>query len=421
MCIRKVQTTFACPACDYTTCTSCVKRFIVDYAVEPACMNCSVAFDRDTLLRLSRSFVDGPLKCKREKVLVDRELAMMPSTQNRALRERERRRIGKLIEENDAMRDELSHRLHTLKAMRRALVAQHASLAMTRHEDEQDRRAFVQACAWEGCRGFVSKAYKCGTCNRRTCRNCNAPVRDDEKHVCNPDDIASVELIRSKARKCPCGELIEKISGCDQMWCPTCKTAWSWRTGLAVTEQIHNPHWYEYQRTRRVQVGRDPRDIPCGDRPTIVELLTFMPNFQELSRWFSVFHRLLAHMDALVESNAWARRPVDDSDNIDLRVQYMLGDFDVDCLKRKLQQREKKRLKARDTSNVWELLTLASSDILRGMLLDQTTDRIQLLQDKKRELINLVNFSNENASAVGRRYKCVVKLVTNPSMNQLDY
>ena len=60
--------------------------------------------------------------------------------------------------------------------------------------------------------------------------------------------------------------MITKISGCDQMWCPECKNAWSWSKGVIVYGYIHNPHYFEYQK-KMGNLRRNPNDIPCGGMP----------------------------------------------------------------------------------------------------------------------------------------------------------
>ena len=61
--------------------------------------------------------------------------------------------------------------------------------------------------------------------------------------------IETVKLINKDTIPCPsCGNMITKISGCDQMWCPECKNAWSWSKGVVVFGYIHNPHYFEYQK-----------------------------------------------------------------------------------------------------------------------------------------------------------------------------
>ena len=126
---------------------------------------------------------------------------------------------------------------------------------------------FIRACPAEECRGFLSSQWKCGLCDLWSCPDCLAvkgPVRDCN-HTCSPDDVATKRTLDKDSKPCPqCRSVIFKIDGCDQMWCTICRTAFSWRTGVIETRVIHNPHFFEYQRTQRDGLGRTLGDIPCG-------------------------------------------------------------------------------------------------------------------------------------------------------------
>mgnify|MGYP001436159448 CR=1 FL=1 len=142
--------------------------------------------------------------------------------------------------------------------------------------------AFTKPCPYPECRGYVSSAWKCGLCERYSCSRCHEPKngRDDPDHVCNEDTVATIALLANDTKPCPnpaCLTPITKLSGCDQMWCPTCHWAFSWRTGTRVRAGgvIHNPHFFEHQRSlNNGEIPRQPGDIPggamdpCGGVPT---------------------------------------------------------------------------------------------------------------------------------------------------------
>ena len=143
-----------------------------------------------------------------------------------------------------------------------------------REATRRARTQFIRACPIESCRGFLSQQWKCGICNVYTCNKCNVPKcnipkttesdAEPDEHVCNPDDVATAELLAKDTKPCPqCGMGIFKIEGCDQMWCTECRTAFNWRTGQLETGHVHNPHYFEYQRRMGTDV-RNILDMPCG-------------------------------------------------------------------------------------------------------------------------------------------------------------
>ena len=75
-------------------------------------------------------------------------------------------------------------------------------------------------------------------CFTYSCKSCHLPKnsKNDEEHKCDPDLVKTVELIESDTKPCPVvPHLSNKISGCDQMYCVTCHTAFSWRYGTIET------------------------------------------------------------------------------------------------------------------------------------------------------------------------------------------
>ena len=142
----------------------------------------------------------------------------------------------------------------------------HTMQTMAGDENASSRRHFVRACPIETCRGFLSTQWKCGLCGVHTCSSCHVPKTADKdaEHTCNPDDVATAELLAKDTRPCPkCGTGIFKIDGCDQMWCIECHSAFSWITGRLEVGHVHNPHFFEYQR----RIGANTRnilDMPCN-------------------------------------------------------------------------------------------------------------------------------------------------------------
>jgi hypothetical protein len=69
---------------------------------------------------------------------------------------------------------------------------------------------------------------------------------------CEPDEESkwfsyTIKMIQKESKPCPnCNEFISKISGCDQMFCVHCGTAFSWKTGQVERGTIHNPHAHQY-------------------------------------------------------------------------------------------------------------------------------------------------------------------------------
>ncbi len=404
---------FACPSCEYVTCKACTQRYITSVSDDPNCMNCHRLFDREVLCKgLSQSFVNHQLKAHREHVLFDREKAMMPATQPYVTQELQRRENTALYQRLLAEKRVLRDRLWVLE---RSINDVHAQLTPPL---AVDRRTFVHRCAHEGCKGFLNQVWRCGTCNRYTCSECNAPLGDQrqEGHVCDPNDVATMTAIKHDSRKCPgCATFIFKVSGCDQMWCTSCHTAFCWRTGRVINSNIHNPHFYEFQRNHLGgALGRDPNDIPCGAMPSFRELMRACRAFNmdaTTTAWFGNFHRLLLHIDQ-EERPRYDVPAIDEQGNVDLRVLFMLDELDEAGFREKLQQREKRNQKKRDIALVLQMMCNTLMDFFRAMvLLPAAPTSVARALAYRQDMVALVDYGNQALLQVSERFKCVVPCV----------
>jgi hypothetical protein len=76
---------------------------------------------------------------------------------------------------------------------------------------EKVKREFLMRCPADECRGFLSTAYKCGTCEKHTCSECLEVLGLDETslealkaaHTCKPDNVESAKTIKKETRPCP--------------------------------------------------------------------------------------------------------------------------------------------------------------------------------------------------------------------------
>jgi len=138
-------------------------------------------------------------------------------------------------------------------------------------------------CPSLDCVGFANEMNRCTHCQIFICENCHEKA--DEGHICDPDTIKNVQLLQQDTKGCPkCNTPIHKIEGCDQMWCPQCKTAFSWNTGKIEKGIIHNPHYYQWQQDQNYAV-RNIGDQACGGIPTRQAINAFVYQFSILLRW----------------------------------------------------------------------------------------------------------------------------------------
>ena len=234
------------------------------------------------------------------------------------------------------------------------------------------RREFIMKCPADECRGFLSTAYKCGTCDSWACKDCNVSIGKDStvEHTCNPEMVESAKMIRAETRPCPkCATRIFKIDGCDQMWCVMegCGTAFSWNTGHIVVGVIHNPHYYEWLRRQsgNAAPAREVGDIPCGGMPHtwhFVGAIHHLPISNEMKGSLLETYR---NMQELIEGRIRqfpARMP--QLMNKDSDVEYLMNRITEDEWKRKLELSETKFNRKKEIGQILQTLITAGSEMM---------------------------------------------------------
>jgi len=439
-----------CPFCEYSACTSCHEAYILSTAQDAHCMSCRKGWTREVLVNnFTQKFVTKTYKERRENLLLEREKSLMPETQIYVEYERKSRKLTEEIQELTTKLREQTEKIMELDRMNTAVLAvqyglennfegilkrgdlrtiESIKMSGIQNEislrewkklqitgfitgattiNELEKRKFVRACPFNGCKGFLSTAWKCGICENWSCPECHE-VKGKEKdiaHTCHPDNIATAQLMAKDTRNCPnCAAAIFKISGCDQMWCTQCHTAFSWRTGRIESHlTIHNPHYYEFQR-RNGTLQRNPGDVPCGGLP----------------HWGAIQRKLYGDTQSKTVQNTivnayrshghaqWAILPrytvvVNRNENRDLRIKYMIGDMSDDEFKKKIQQREKANQRKRDIRQVVDMYLAVLVDLFQAY-----TAPLSSLDTLVESLNGLQEHYNSTLDNIHKCYKCVV-------------
>ena len=230
-------------------------------------MTCKRGWNREFIdLHLTKVFRSGDLRKHRAKVLRDREKALLPAMQIFVEATKEIRKVAELfgavlaknrellsvraalLRERDVIRQKLRICAKADEADLMALLdvnsekygknegvvlrvsfdqevlsrRQMRAMNIMEGRDADDNtvkevREFIQRCPGEGCRGYLSTAYKCGVCAKYACSDCLAVKGEDRDaaHTCDESAKATAALIRRETKPCPkCGVRIYKIDGC---------------------------------------------------------------------------------------------------------------------------------------------------------------------------------------------------------------
>jgi len=401
----------SCSFCDFECCRSCCQKYLLSVAEDAHCMGCKTRWDREFVDSwCTLKFRNTDFRKHREMVLFERERALFPDTQPHV------ERLLRMRDVRDTIRDLRSQLLRLLHVYHipipvvddahferhpdlRDLHAQYTD-ALIEYEELRtggfvmnvSERRFVRKCPNGECRGFMDEDWYCGMCRQFFCERCNA-LKTGEGHECDPEAVQTMELLNKDTKPCPkCGEMIQKTSGCSQMWCTMCETAFDWRTGVICVGKIHNPHYLEFKR-RTDKLNREHGDIPCGGLPSYQEIR----DFEQPPSWELLSLRMCL---VRIEGELRWRWTVRD-DNTYIRVQYMLREIDDEAFKKELQRRDKQNAKALDVQQIFQMFLDTSSDELRQYLLGKDKDEVL------NNIRSLTDYTNDVLRTIHNRYACV--------------
>lgn len=262
ICIEKynkvLRREIVCFNCNRSSCSSCIRKYILQSSTEAKCLHCNIQWDRRFMVNnLTRKFCDKDYRQHRLEILYQRNKCFMPRICEIYDIRKEISKIDKIkeehykeLEENNRkiyekiqkLDEERNNQYNIVRRMEREFV--HNRIIANQEKKEH---SFNRPCITEECLGFLNNKGNCPVCKKQTCLKCNIDITDLQQHECKDDDVQQWECLKKTTRPCPsCRVRIYKITGCDQMWCTHCNTAFSWKTGSIETGPVHNPHYFDW-------------------------------------------------------------------------------------------------------------------------------------------------------------------------------
>lgn len=367
-----------CPGCGLECCVACAKRYIVESIRVAHCMSCKVEWSMSFLLgAFPKSWVTGTGKqtyrTHQKKILLDREKARLPESMLEIPRFKEMDNLA------SQKRSALSE-IQTLKAKISALTSSvwevERRLRRMDHSPTTTTTYSVQylcPCPLPDCRGLVEKRkFKCAVCEGKLCRSCRQPRAKGDQHICNPDDVKNVRMLREDTRPCPkCAVPIYKIEGCDQMHCVECRTTFSWKTGKLETGTIHNPHAVRWMREHG-RLERDILDLPCGGVPdrSLVDFYFGQPGGHSTAQETTIIKTAIKFYDAIARSENNIARNVPLNCFGELRLQYLVGRLTEKQWQQKIFLKQRENDRRRSRAQIWTTFRTLGVERLRALCED---------------------------------------------------
>lgn len=411
---NKSKITCPNPSCLYECCKACVRNYLVNTVNDVHCMKCKQAWDQTfVILNLNRSWHQSHYTTHRNELLFQSEHSKFPETM--PFVEQYKKIIDIEKEKNIKKKkiQELQNEIYELH--RENNVLDRKIRIIKTGKEEVERQKFIMPCQKEDCKGFLSSGYKCGLCDEFCCAQCLEMIGPDKnvEHKCNEANIETAKFIKKTTKPCPtCGERIHKIDGCDQMWCTTCHTAFSWKTGEVQNGTIHNPHYFHYMRdVNNGNIPRQPGDNPCMDSlPILSFIINSISNILYDGKYLKLdavntahAHRINAHVNSKkiyfkeCKDDEWKETPYiwfhidaeyitsslrkfrhiqhveipacqqiinDATECRQLRIDYIMNIIDKDEFQNKLMQKDRQRKQNTDLLYLYDLIRTVGIDTI---------------------------------------------------------
>lgn len=281
---RFARRTIKCVGCAYECCGSCVERYLEVSKNQPQCMQCHRPWNNQFVIEAFGRTAARRITQTKKESMFQLQKSLFPHTQEyiQILSESEEmdKEVNELKKEMQKIKDKIVHvhtrhmRVHRRKNDIERDFLQYfqrrdterangtdAAEPSSSSSDNKDKRLYVRPCGKLDCKGFISSKGVCGLCNTEYCRKCLQEKKDDEEeHVCDPNDLLSVEAIKKDSKPCPsCSTMIHRISGCPDMFCTSCFTAFNWNNLQIDHNGNSNPMYYRWIRDG---AGSNFRDVP---------------------------------------------------------------------------------------------------------------------------------------------------------------
>jgi hypothetical protein len=411
-------------------CFSCFTRFLLNAATDPTCMFCKREVTLDFIYQNStKTFIDE-YNNYRFEMKFGIEKSRLPETQDEANRikslirtQRELKKVANYEKIVYYQRKLLEEDIYYIRRDRtdKTDIAEKVSeiaklnIELTRHyrnHMELQRKLselkykktvktqFIKACPADNCRGFLSQAHKCGTCEQYFCATCNEvkTTRNDDDHVCNEEMKATMELIKKDSKPCPtCAIMIFRVSGCPQMWCVQCHTAFNWYTGKIDRGYVHNPEYFRYLREQGQNIPRNPNDIVngCNGRiPLMSELRRTLD--KEYDKCWVGWYDYLNHVRWYVLPNDV--RQFHNMDYSEYRIAYLNNEITLEFWKKSLKMKMKKDEIMRERFLILDMYCNVFGDLFTNLQMEKDFETFN------KNALQIFAYTNEQMTKLNKKY-----------------
>lgn len=434
-----------CQYCEKDTCLVCIKQCTLMWASAPKCPHCNKLYTSDFIDSMfPKGFRRGPLRQQAIKNLQEQEMSLLPESMlvlEQRIKDSEYRTqfqqlkyCVELMVRDHIHTDFPLEKLKLIQISLRKNGPQFTDQSLKRGPNQKK----IVKCPKDQCNGFIQikiSESKCALCSTEVCKDCNAIIATNNdsgeamtQHECNEDDVKSWKSILDTTVGCPkCFTRIQKISGCNQMWCTIkdCNTAFDWQTGKVINGPLHNPHYHEFLRQGGAAVlGPAPVAEDGCRRPA--EILTN----GRIGLIYSIYKDIfkvqgpsifvaLQFLRAITEIFDYFREPepYGPESYLELRLEYLRGQISKEKWASKMSHKETLRIKTQRISALRAMYQTTAADIFIVFYRD-TTNHLKTnfnTMDEKFGLALLKTFGDSNETLRLYYAKEMLKIISDYS------
>ena len=412
--------------CNFDACLGCSKKYLLSSIQEEHCMNCKNVINYESFLKqFDKSWVFSKYKNHKEKVLIDIEKQRFKDDMAEIAVINEIGKIEKEIaEEYRKYRQSVRHLENRRNELRQP----------------KNRIKYISnfQCPSQDCNGFLNIDFVCGLCNKHTCKKCYVQINDNEEHICSEEQIDTFKKIKEESKTCPsCGEFISKISGCDQMFCITCGTAFSWKTGQIEKGVVHNPHAHAFfeNNPQLGEMYRNNMNRNNGCRAHVPQFIFIMEKLpHDLRITIQSLHRTVSEFRAYYR-NTYSEKiegEIQGTMNRDYRTQFLNKRISEHRFKQMVHMRYKRHNFNKQVANLirsafdiielmlWEIADSSEDkfDSINGNKLNQLYKSNILISEGIKDLIKQ---TNDNLLNVVHSFGYRALITLGPNMRGFPY
>ncbi len=359
-----------------------------------------------------------------ERVVFEKENALLASTQDAALCYQER------CKKNEEMRALIAEKIklsqekgvtgfetYRLNKRRKQIVER---LTELRRSTEIQAKTYIMPCGSVNCRGFIDTSYRCALCDTKWCAKCRE-IKGDV-HECDPELVASVITIKNECKPCPnCKVSIVRAYGCNVMWCTNCHIFFDWST-LKITRESHNPHYEEWRRQNGNSETVRGAYVDNPNTRTLAPFLTRDSKFNaQVNYFFCLYEQSRQAVTHYSEAGATVQSlklPLDEFDELDFenakllelrqqRILYILGSITREQWSNKAQRIAKRYEFRKELIQIYTMFTEVSADILEGVYREVRSVDIADVDTKMHveAMINIIGYTKSSIGNVEKIFK----------------